>query len=73
MENEIFAARRAQLEAALQKAALDLTGHTGSAGCLIPIPNTSPPLYIVVGDKHQLGRLASYAGEELGDPAGDAV
>lgn len=54
---DFYTAKRHQLEELLAKAALDLLGFTNAAGAKIPIPGTTPPLFIVVGDAAELARL----------------
>lgn len=38
------------LEAAVVKAALNLFDDANSAAFIIPIPNTSPPLFVAAGE-----------------------
>lgn len=51
MSNDIWNKRREDLENKLITSALDLFSHMGAAGsCKIPIPNTEPQVFIIVGD-----------------------
>lgn len=54
---DIWDARRKQLERALIDAALGLTQHTGADALVVPVPNTSPPVYIAVGEPGQISSL----------------
>ena len=45
------------LEQAVVKAALDLFAHTSSAAFMFPIQNTTPPLFIAVGERDQIKEL----------------
>lgn len=55
---EIFNRRMVKLEGALKDAALNLFEHMGSANaCRIEIPNTSPQVFIIVGDVRAIAQL----------------
>lgn len=58
MTDDLYAARRKKLEQALIDAALELSRFTNTAGHLIPIPDTSPQLYVVLGTKETVVMLA---------------
>ncbi len=45
---------RAELEKAVITAVLNLFGETGSAAFSLPIPGTTPPLYIVVSENREI-------------------
>jgi len=68
MSDEIWNKKREMLENELKDDALDLFSHMGGAGaCKIPIPNTSPQVFIVVGDERA---IKSLSGNEHSDTAG---
>jgi hypothetical protein len=48
---------KAALQDVLTKTALDIFGMTGAAAFRLKIPNTSPPLYIVVGAEEDIKNL----------------
>ena len=47
---ELWNKRREKLEEALIEAALELSAHTGADAFQIPVPGTSPQLFVRVGD-----------------------
>lgn len=54
-----FTLKRTELEDTLIRAALDLFDYTPAAGLRVMIPDTDPPMYIVLGDIETiLGLLA---------------
>jgi hypothetical protein len=60
MTDDFFNTKRKMLEEDLVFAALDLSQHTGSAAYKVKIPNTSPPLYIVVGAEEDIKKLMDH-------------
>lgn len=56
--SEANAARRRALERVLKESALDLFQQTGSAAYMLPIPGTTPQLYVAVGEREQVEQLA---------------
>ena len=50
---------REQKERAVITAVLDLFGVTGSAAFSLPIPQTTPSLYVVVSENREIDALAS--------------
>ena len=58
MSDEIWHRNMERLENELKDDALNLFAHMGSAGaCKIPIPNTEPQVFIVVGDERGIKSL----------------
>jgi hypothetical protein len=57
MTDELFEQRRKKLEEKIQCAVLDLFDHIGAGAFKLPIPFTSPPLYIVVGAEEDIKNL----------------
>lgn len=49
---------REDLQSALINAALDLAGATGSQAFVVPVPNTTPPLYVCMGESSEILSLA---------------
>ena len=63
MTDEIWNKNRERLENELVDDALNLFSHMGRAGaCKIPIPNTSPQVFIVVGDDRAIKSLIKQQG-----------
>ena len=46
-----------RLESALIKAAFDLTAATGSLAFSVPVQNTTPKLYVCLGEPEQIRNL----------------
>lgn len=56
--NEIWNAKREQLEKSVVEVMLDLFEHSGGAGAIkLSIPNTSPQVFIVAGDNSRIRSL----------------
>lgn len=53
-ENEFWNIRRKKLEKAFAEAALELMEHTGAGAMVLPIKNTTPPIYIAIGRADQI-------------------
>ncbi len=49
--NDIFNARRLRLEQAVVDSALELSAHMGSDAFYLPVPNTSPSLFVALSSK----------------------
>jgi hypothetical protein len=58
MTDDLNARRKAALQRVITDAALDLFAETGSAAFLLPIPGTTPPLYVAVGTAQDIVGLA---------------
>jgi hypothetical protein len=58
MTDDLNARRKAALQRVITDAALDLFAETGSAAFLLPIPNTTPQLYVAVGEAQEIVGLA---------------
>lgn len=72
MDNEFFMARRAKLEAALERAALALSEHMGAGAFSVAIAGTEPRLYVMVGDLPSIAELAAIEAENgHGQPPAD--
>lgn len=54
MTDELWARRKAMLEHDLVNAAFDLMAFMGCAATKVPVPNTDPPVYIVVGEEKKI-------------------
>lgn len=50
------------------KAALNLFGDSASAAFLIPVPNTTPPLFIAGGEREQIAKLVALAHPTVAQP-----
>jgi hypothetical protein len=61
--DELWEAKRKKLEKDLIDVAFDLMAFTGTSSIAVPVPNTSPVVYVAVGEagkiKSLLGHLAS--------------
>jgi len=55
--NEIHEGYRKKLEGELIDAALNLMDFTKTASVKLPIPNTDPPVYVVVGEAEKINSL----------------
>jgi NAD(P)H-nitrite reductase large subunit len=58
MTDDLNARRKAALQRVITDAALDLFEHTGSSAFMLPIPGTTPPLYVAVGTAQDIVGLA---------------
>lgn len=54
LENEFWNIRRKKLEKAFAEAALELMQHTGAGAMVLPIANTTPKIFIAIGEANQI-------------------
>ena len=58
--DELYEKRREKLEKDLIDAAFDLMAFTNTASVRVPVPNTSPVVWVVVGEEEKIKKLLDY-------------
>jgi len=57
--HDITDGKRAELESALRRAAVDLVAFTQATGAMTPIPGTNPKVFAIVGDAETIVTYAA--------------